>query len=278
MVTISCKKFVLLIFIGLLSISVSALTFTNSKNKDSDKAKIERLENKTLCLKHISNPKDIGYRFLVKSKKLDCSIYETTNTQEVVQSKAILVPVTSFDTDISLGITAAKQGDHSRAINFFKSSLEKNPNNAQGYYYLAKSLYKVGLNSESEQNYHKAIELNMNYPEAHNSLGILYTSQGNYKGAIGSYTRAISLNHNYSSPHINRGVVYFMERSYQKALFDFTRALEIEPKSSLALKNRANVYSKMGAKEAVCEDLRKLCILGSCASLNKLIGSGYCNN
>lgn len=272
MVLNNCKKLVLLISISLLSISVSALTFINS-----DKSNIID-KDKSLCLQHISNPKDLGYKFLVKVNNLDCSVYEKTNTQEPVATKTTLVPVTSFDTDISLGIAAAKQGEHSRAIDFFNSSLDKNPNNADGYYYLGKSLYKVGLYSESEQNYHKAIELNMNYPEVHNSLGILYTSQGNYRGAIGSYTRAISLNQNYSSPHINRGVVYFMERSYQKALFDFTRALEIEPKSFLALKNRANVYSKMGAKEAVCEDLQKLCSLGSCGSLDKLTSTGYCNN
>jgi Tfp pilus assembly protein PilF len=77
---------------------------------------------------------------------------------------------------------------------------------------------------------------------------------------------------------LNRGVLYYNQGSYQKALFDFTKALDIEPNSTQALINRANVYNSMGAKEAVCDDLIKLCSLGSCDSLNNLKSTGYCKN
>ena len=197
---------------------------------------------------------------------------------EVIEVVEVVEVVTSSNEDLILGISAAKEGDYKSAIDFFTSSIEKNPNNATGYYFLGKSLHKVGLDSESEQNYRKALELNAGYSEVHNSLGALYASQGNYKEAIDSYTMAISFNQNYTSPYINRGAIYYNKGSYQKALFDFTRALEIEPKSSLALINRANVYSAMGAKEALCEDLHKLCSLGSCTFLNNFTSTGYCKN
>jgi len=198
---------------------------------------------------------------------------------EVVKEEVEEVTVvTSSDEDLSLGISAAKEGDYNSAIDFLSSSIKKNPNNAVAYYFLGKSLHKLGLDYASEQSYRKALELNERYPEVHYSLGVLYTSQGNYRKAIDSYTMAISFNQNYSSPYLNRGVIYYNQGSHQKALFDFTRALEIEPKSSLALINRANVYSAMGAKEAVCEDLQKLCSLGNCASLNNLKSNGYCKN
>jgi hypothetical protein len=32
----------------------------------------------------------------------------------------------------------------------------------------------------------------------------------------------------------------------------------------------------MGAKEAVCADLQRLCKLGNCKSLNNLLETGYC--
>ena len=197
---------------------------------------------------------------------------------ELVEVIEVVEVVTSSNEDLNLGISAAKEGDYKSAIDFFTSSIEKNPNNVTGYYFLGKSLHKVGLDSESEQNYRKALELKAGYSEVHNSLGALYASQGNYKEAIDSYTMAISFNQNYTSPYINRGAIYYNKGSYQKALFDFTRALEIEPKSSLALINRANVYSAIGAKEALCEDLHKLCSLGSCTSLNNLTSTGYCKN
>ena len=210
---------------------------------------------------------------------VEVTVVKVVEVVEVVEEVVEVVEVvTSSDEDLSLGISAAKEGDYNSAVDFLTLSIEKNPNNAVGYYFLGKSLAKLGLYSESLQNYRKALELNERNSEVHNSLGILYASQGNYREAIDSYTMAISFNQNYSSPYLNRGVIYFNQGSHQKALFDFTRALEIEPNSSRALINKANVYSAMGAKKAVCEDLHKLCSWGNCTSLNNLTSTGYCKD
>ena len=200
----------------------------------------------------------------------------TKDVEVIVEIIEELEVITSSDEDLILGISAARDGEYNRAIDYLYSSILKNPNNAPAHYYLGKALSRVGLDSEAENKYRKALELNASYSEVHNSLGLLYSSQGSYNEAIDSYTAAISLNQNYASPYINRGLIFYKVGSYQKALFDFTRAIEIEPKSSIALINRANVYRTMGAKEAVCEDLNKLCSLGNCTSLDNLKASGYC--
>ena len=202
----------------------------------------------------------------------------TKDVEVIVEIIEELEVVTSSDEDLILGISAARNGEYNQAIDYFYSSILKNPNNAPAHYFLGKSLSRVGLDSEAEKKYRKALELNSSYSEVHNSLGLLYSSQGNYNEAIDSYTAAISLKQNYSSPYINRGLIFYNVGSYQKALFDFTRAIEIEPNSSIALINRANVYSAMGAKEALCEDLNKLCSLGNCTSLDNLKASGYCQD
>tara|TARA_B110000114_G_C14978910_1_gene351641 strand:+ start:27 stop:881 length:855 start_codon:yes stop_codon:yes gene_type:complete len=200
-------------------------------------------------------------------------IVEIIKDSEVIEE---LEQVTSSDEDVGLGISAAREGDYNLAIDYLFSSILKNPNNAIAHYLLGKSLYKIGLNSEAEQNYRKALELNPNSSQVHNSLGLLYSSQGLYSKSIESFAAAISLNQNYSLPYINRGVIFFNKGSYQKALFDFTRAIEIEPNSSKAWLNRANVYYAIGAKDAVCEDLNKLCSLGNCTSLENMETNGYC--
>lgn len=200
----------------------------------------------------------------------------TKKEEIIIEIIEELKVITSADEDLILGISASRNGEFDQAIDYFYSSILKNPNNATTHYFLGKSLIRIGLDSEAEKKYRKALELNPSYSEVYNSLGLLYSSQGSFDEAIDSYTEAISLNQNYSSPYINRGLIFYNLGSYQKALFDFTRALEIEPKSSVALINRANVYSAMGAKEAVCEDLNKLCSLGNCTSLDNLKDSGYC--
>ena len=186
-----------------------------------------------------------------------CSETGTTITQ-------IVKPVSSAQSDIDKGYSAAKSKNYKIAIGFFNTSIDKNPRIAEAYYYRGKAYQKLSKDGNAQKDYFKALEINMKYPEVHNSLGVLYTSQGDYRDAIDSYTIAISFNPNYDKPYINRGVVYFREGSYRKALFDFTRALEINPGSVLALKNRANVYNRLGAKNAVCDDLKQLCDLKNC--------------
>ena len=198
-----------------------------------------------------------------------CSGTGTTITQ-------IEKPVSSAQSDINKGYSAAKSKDYKRAISFFNASIDKNPRIAEAYYFRGKAYQKLNKVSDAQKDYFKALEINMRYPEVHNSLGVLYTSQGDYRDAIDSYTTAISFNPNYDKPYINRGVVYFREGSYRKALFDFTRSLEINPGSTLALKNRANVYNRLGAKSAVCDDLKQLCNLGDCKAFNKLSNSNIC--
>jgi len=200
------------------------------------------------------------------------SCSETGVTTQIVK------PISSAQNDIDKGYSAAKSKDYKKAISFFSASIDKNPRISKAYYYRGKAYQKISKINNAKKDYFKALEINMRYPEVHNSLGALYTSQGDYRDAIDSYTIAISFNSNYDKPHINRGVVYFREGSYRKALFDFTRALEINPGSKLALKNRANVYNRLGAKSAVCDDLKQLCNLGSCTPINKLRDSGICKN
>ena len=122
-------------------------------------------------------------------------------------------PISSAQSDIDKGIIAAKSKSYKKAINFFATSIDKNPKIAEAYYYRGKAWQKLGKVNKAQNDYFKALELNMKYPEVHNSLGVLYTSQGDYRDAIERYTISISYNNHYAKPYINRGVVYFREGS-----------------------------------------------------------------
>ena len=89
----------------------------------------------------------------------------------------VVIPVTTAQSDIDKGIGAAQEKDYQGAIAFFSSSIDKNSRIAEAYYHRGRSYQKLGMYSKSKRDYHKALELNMSYPEVHNSLGVLYTSQ-----------------------------------------------------------------------------------------------------
>lgn len=257
---------------------IMSLSFTSLSYGDSYDGFFDDWTDEHLC-GWMDKPEPPAYMVdEVNRRSITCQAGKVLTKKEEVTVEIIekLEVITSADEDLILGISASRNGEFDLAIDYFYSSILKNPNNATAHYFLGKSLSRIGLDTEAEKKYRKALELNANYSEVYNSLGLLYSSQGSFDKAIDSYTEAISLNQNFSSPYINRGLIFYYTGSYQKALFDFTRALEIEPKSSVALINRANVYSSMGAKEAVCEDLIKLCSLGNCTSLDNLKDSGYC--
>ena len=55
--------------------------------------------------------------------------------------------------------------------------------------------------------FEKAIQINPNYAQAHNNLGIVFNELREYQKAISSYQKAIQLNPKHTSAHSNLGIV-----------------------------------------------------------------------
>jgi len=129
----------------------------------------------------------------------------------------------------------------------------------------ARKWYNEGLNlsDDSVQEaayYQRAIELCPDFAAAHNRLGEVYKSRGEYESALKEFNQAkkwsllnepgIDQRGNRSllvDQFINQGEIYRMQGRYDRAAENFKRALRINPDSRVAM-NQLQYVNKMSGK------------------------------
>ena len=103
--------------------------------------------------------------------------------------------------------------------------------------------------TQAEQNYKKAIELNPNYPTAHQWYGEMLTRLGRHDEAIAEIKRAKELDP--LSLVINSDMIYIlsMARRYDEAIEQGKRTLEMDPRWGFASGQLVDAYLYKGSYE-----------------------------
>ena len=108
-------------------------------------------------------------------------------------------------------------------------------------------------NSKREAScYQNAIELCPDLFEAHNRLGEVYKSWGEYGLAIKEFEQA-GENPLFAEPHNNLGEIYRMQGKYDLAAEEFTEAIRIKPDFCEAQNHLKYVYKRLGKYDSMVE-------------------------
>lgn len=158
-------------------------------------------------------------------------------------------------------------------------------------------IFDISMINNAEIHYKKAIELNNNYSEAYNNLGVLYLNMERYDEAINEFNTALK-NVSYSTPerayvnmgwayykkknykeaelnlkkaiqsapdffiaHYNLGILYKDTRNYEEAIKEFQRAIKYFPKYVDAYYDLAHTYLKIKRSEYALQNFKKVCEL-----------------
>ncbi|MGL4503843.1 MAG: tetratricopeptide repeat protein, partial [Planktothrix sp.] len=92
---------------------------------------------------------------------------------------------------------------------------------------LGNSLFYQRKVEEATQAYQEAINLNPKYALAHNSLGFLHASQGQWDEAIGQYQKALEINPDYAEALKNLGESLWKKGNTAEATNAWKKALEL---------------------------------------------------
>lgn len=140
-------------------------------------------------------------------------------------------------------ITKFKEDSAKKSIGVYANQLNEKPSenlSAVDYFVLG---YKAGVENNltsAEEYYRKAVELNPNYADAYNNLGIIvYKDENRQKEAEGYYRKAIELNPNYADAYYNLGVMFGKDETRQEAEKYYRKAIELNP-------NFLNAYCNLG--------------------------------
>ncbi len=103
---------------------------------------------------------------------------------------------------------------------------EKERESAEIHYELALQAQKMGHQQEAYKELQKALELNPDYPEAHNVVAILlHLAFNRPEEAIPHYQKALELRPNFSEAKTNLGNVYLSQSRYDEAIKLYEEAL-----------------------------------------------------
>jgi tetratricopeptide (TPR) repeat protein len=142
------------------------------------------------------------------------------------------------------------QGKLREAEAIYKELISEGTNNHITYGNLAKICGMQSRFDELKELIKKALELNPNYPEAHNYLGNSLKQQGDIGGAIKAYNNAIQLNPSYAKAHNNMGVALQKQRDLAASIDWYNTAIRLNSNFPEAHYNLANALQEQGNIDA----------------------------
>jgi tetratricopeptide (TPR) repeat protein len=170
------------------------------------------------------------------------------------------------DEDIfKLGLEALKNRKFHVAIACFHDVIQRDPKNAEAYYYRGLAYDGKGDHEKAAKDFSEAARLNPKHPlgfadktvSGYISWGLDSKNKRDYENAIKAFDEAIRLNPMDPETFNNRGVAFAGKRAYDRAIKDFTEALRLKPTSSSALTNRGYAYLCKGDNENAAKDFEK---------------------
>ena len=127
-------------------------------------------------------------------------------------------------------VTLIHQGKLEEAERLHRNLIKAGSSNHIIYCNLAAICGMQGRFKELVELLNKALELNPNYPNAHNNLGVALKDQGDVEAAITCYKTALQLNPDYPDALYNLGVALMEKGDPDAAIASFNKTIELSPR------------------------------------------------
>ena len=161
-------------------------------------------------------------------------------------------------------------GNDKRAADYYKKSLNSNPNDSVTKMKYARTLDKIGqydtavsqyndalANAKGdmevlyalERIYLKKLAQTPNDADLNANIGAIKQAQGDFESALSYYGKAERLNPNSTLTRLNVGTLYQQKKDYRRAIEAYDSVLTIEPSNTKAMFYKAQALSEMGDKQ-----------------------------
>ena len=135
------------------------------------------------------------------------------------------------------GVEHLIQGRFLTAVGLFNRSLELHPT-AEGYTYRGWAVSFLGLLDQAISDCHQAIEIDPEFGNPYNDIGVYLMRLGQMDEAIVWLEKAKKAKRYDPKhfPYLNLGHIYLAKGEQMKALDEYMKALDIDPENEVALK------------------------------------------
>jgi tetratricopeptide (TPR) repeat protein len=170
--------------------------------------------------------------------------------------------------------------DYADADHWFTRSLEFNPNNPQGWYYLGRAKYSENRFEEAIGAFRECLKRDPKNIKAQDNLGVAYQALGRMNEAVAAYRDAIAWQtqtlEKYPGPFLNLGILLMEQNQVQEAISYIRKAIEISPQESRSHEQLGKAYSRLNELEEAQQELEKAVALAPDeASVHFMLGQVY---
>jgi serine/threonine protein kinase/tetratricopeptide (TPR) repeat protein len=142
---------------------------------------------------------------------------------------------------LAAGVMYYQTGNRDDAVRELRRTLQLDPNAADAYYWLGRSLDDMGRTSEAEAAYRTLINQRPAYWNGYSGLAYLYYRHGEYAKAVPPYQTIIELAPDLPLGYENLGGVYVQLGRYDDAIAVLEKSISLKP-TSPAYSNLATCY------------------------------------
>jgi len=153
------------------------------------------------------------------------------------------------------GLSYLEQKDLEMASVEFQRSVQTNTKNKMSYYALGIISDMQGKPLDAEKYYREAIDIDSEFSEARNALGVVYSKQKRWKEALKEFNKSLE-NKLYTTPHVpsvNIGDVYMAQHEYGKAAEAYREAKRFVNSDFTILKLGLALFEAGMIKDAIEE-------------------------
>jgi tetratricopeptide (TPR) repeat protein/2-polyprenyl-3-methyl-5-hydroxy-6-metoxy-1,4-benzoquinol methylase len=144
------------------------------------------------------------------------------------------------------GIMSHRSGRIDEAIQWYRKSLEVNPENTTALSNMGFALQTKGNLDEAIACLQKAISIKPDFVEAHSNLGNALKDQGELDEAVISFQKAISIKPDFAEAHSNLGNSLQDQGKLDEAVASYQKAISIKPDYLDAYHNLAHLLLLQG--------------------------------
>jgi Tfp pilus assembly protein PilF len=159
---------------------------------------------------------------------------------------ALAVTENNFVACNNLGTWLSKNGEVTRAMDWFRQSLQIKPDNPDALYNLGNAFAKLGDWDEAIGNYRRALRMAPDQADILNNLGFALATKKQFADAIACFEAALKLAPGSASTHNNLATVLFMQQRFDEAVQHYRAALRITPDDPRICVNLGDALVKQG--------------------------------
>jgi len=171
-------------------------------------------------------------------------------------------------------------GSYADASKWLARSLERNPNDAEAWYYLGRSKYNENRFAEAIEAFSKCLVLEPRNIKAESNLGLAYAGLNRVPEAVAAFHAAIEWEndspHKFAEPYIDLGDLLIQQSRADEAVVNLAEAVRIAPRDSRAREKLASAYLALKRPAEARNELEAAVAFDpKNASLHYLLASSY---